>query len=396
MIDLKVTDAMISLVRSALRGDCGVSLKDAEAIKSNMVDIYQIAKRNDIAHIVGYALEKHELISPEDSGFAQFQKQQYLAMYRCEGMEYEIARMRSLFENEKIDFILLKGSVIRELYPEGWMRTSSDIDILVRPEDFDRAEEALINKLSYKKGMIGDHDHSLHSEGGVHIELHFTLLEEDKANQARDVLTEVWNYAYPVEEGKCEHHLTEAMFYFYHIAHLAKHVEVAGAGIRPFIDLWLINKNEEKNIAARKELLKRCSLDRFANLCDELAAHWMEEDQPLSEIGKRFEIFILNCGIYGSEENRIAVSKNDGKGTVGYVFGRLFLSHSTLKRLYPIIERHRWLTPFCQMARWFKLLTGEKTKKAIEEIKISSSTSAEDVNDLQVFLGDIGLKEIKK
>lgn len=396
MIDLKITDAMISLIRTVLREDCNLSNEDAEIVKDNLKEIYDISRRNDMAHIVGYALERHGLISPEDSVFAGFQKQQYLAMYRCEGMEYEIARMRSLFEDEKIDFIFLKGSVIRELYPEGWMRTSSDIDVLVRVEDLDRAEVALLEKLSYKKGVVGDHDRSLHSEGGVHVELHFTLIEDERANLARDVLAEAWDHAKAIDEGKHEHQLSEAMFYFYHIAHLAKHVEYAGTGIRPFIDLWLINENKEKNIAARKELLQRCSLDRFANLCDELAVYWMGEDQPLSEIGKRFEVFILNCGIYGSEENRIAVAKNDGKGTVGYIFSRLFMPYSSIKKAYPILEKHKWLTPFCQMARWLKIITGEKTKKAIEEIKISSTTSDKDVSDLQSFMRDIGLREAKK
>lgn len=396
MIDLNVTDAMISLIRTALREECSLSADDAEIIKSNLKEIYDISRRNDMAHIVGYALQKHGLVSPEEPVFAGFQKQQYLSMYRCEGMQYEIARMRELFESEKIDFIFLKGSVIRELYPEGWMRTSSDIDVLVRSEDLDRAEAALLEKLSYKKGVVGDHDRSLHSEGGVHVELHFTLIEDERANLAREVLAEAWDHAKAIDEGKHEHQLSEAMFYFYHIAHMAKHVEYAGTGMRPFVDLWLINKNEEINVEARKELLSRCSLEGFAHLCDELAEYWMEGGRSLSDTGKRFEVFILNCGIYGSEENRIAVSKNDGKGTVGYIFQRLFMPYSSLKKAYPILVKHKWLTPFCQMARWFKLITGEKTKKAIEEIRISSTTSEADVNNLQAFLGEIGLREIKK
>ena len=103
----------------------------------------------------------------------------------------------------------------------------------------------------------------------------------------------------------------------------------------------------------------------------------------------------LDGGEYGVI-HRIAVSKNDGKGTVGYIFQRMFMPYSSLKKAYPILVKHKWLMPFCQMARWFKLVTGEKTKKAIEEIRISSTTSEADVNSLQAFLGEIGLREIKK
>ena len=392
MLDLKVADAIFSLLRSVLRDDCTLSDKDVEVIKCNLHEIYAVSKRNDMAHLVGYALEKQSLISPKDEIFAKFQKQQYLAMYRCEGMEYEIARIRDFFENEKIGFIMLKGAVVRELYPEGWMRTSSDIDVLVHREDLDRAEELLLNKLEYKKGREGTHDRSFHSDGGVHVELHFTLIEDERANLAQDVLKDAWDHATVADGKKYEHVFSDEMFYFYHIAHIAKHIEHAGSGIRPFIDLWLINK-KEKNPAARQKLLKRCSLDDFARICDELADYWMGETESLSELCKRFEVFILNCGIYGSEENRIAISRKNGKSTLRYVFFRIFMPYSSLKQVYPIIKKHKWLIPFCQMARWFKLLTGEKTRQAVNELRVSSNTSKKDIDELQLFLRDIGLNK---
>lgn len=392
MLDLKVTDTIFSLLRTVLRDDCKLSNEEVEVIKGNLHEIYAVSKRNDMAHLIGYALEKQSLISPEDEIFAKFQKQQYLAMYRCEGMEYEIARMRDTLENGKIDFVLLKGAVIRELYPEGWMRTSSDIDILVRPQDLDRAEELLLTKLEYKKGIEGTHDRSFHSEGGVHVELHFTLIEGERANLARDVLAEAWDHATVADGKEYEHVFSDEMFYLYHIAHIAKHIEHAGSGIRPFIDLGLINK-KEKNPVARQKLLKRCSLDDFARLCDELADYWMGETDSPSELCKRFELFILNCGTYGSEENRIAISRKNGKSTLRYVFFRIFMPYSSLKQIYPIIKKHKWLTPFCQMARWINLVTGRKTRRAINEIKVSSNTSKKDINDLQIFLKDIGLNK---
>ena len=249
-----------------------------------------------------------------------------------------------------------------------------------------------MNKLEYKKGIEGTHDRSFHSEGGVHVELHFTLIEDERANLAQDVLKDAWDHATVADGKKYEHVFSDEMFYFYHIAHIAKHIEHAGSGIRPFIDLWLINK-KEKNPAARQKLLKRCSLDDFARICDELADYWMGETESLSELCKRFEVFILNCGIYGSEENRIAISRKNGKSTLRYVFFRIFMPYSSLKQVYPIIKKHKWLIPFCQMARWFKLLTGKKTRQAVNELRISSSTSKKDIDELQLFLRDIGLNK---
>ena len=43
-------------------------------------------------------------------------------------------------------FIPLKGSVVRDLYPERWMRTSADIDLLIREDQEKTCEELLIDK----------------------------------------------------------------------------------------------------------------------------------------------------------------------------------------------------------------------------------------------------------
>ncbi len=395
MLNIQVTDALFDLIRTVFANDRVLSEENAEIVKNNLPDIYEISKRNDVAHLVGYALEKQGLISPEDELFAKFQKQQYLAIYRCEGMEYEIARMREVLEDGDIDFILLKGAVIRGLYPEGWMRTSSDIDILVRSESIDAAESLLSGKLGYKRVQEGTHDRSLYTDGGVHVELHFSLVEDDRANFSAEVLKDVWNYVDKETGKEHEYRLSDGMFYFYHIAHLAKHVEFAGSGMRPFIDLWLINNKMTIDTIKRNELLQRGQLERFASLCDELSGYWMES-KAASEDAKRLELFVLNCGIYGSEENRIAIDRERRGGTLGYIFRRLFLPYSVLKQLYPVIVKHKWLTPFCQVARWFKLVTGEKTRKAINEVKTSASTSRSDVDNMQAFLGDIGLNKNKK
>ena len=101
----------------------------------------------------------------------------------------------------------------------------------------------------------------------------------------------------------------------------------------------------------------------------------------------------MNCGIYGSEKNRIAIHRKDGVSTIKYIWMRLFYPYDELKRIYPILEKHKWLTPFCQMRRWLKLITGEKTAKAIKEIKTSRSTTKEDIESVKSFLAEIGIDD---
>ena len=60
------------------------------------------------------------------------------------------------------------------------MRTSCDIDILVREQDIDTAAQAIGEKLGYRYESKNYHDISLKSESGVHLELHFSLKENEE------------------------------------------------------------------------------------------------------------------------------------------------------------------------------------------------------------------------
>lgn len=48
-----------------------------------------------------------------------------IAIYRYEKINYELNRLRSALNEAQIPFIPLEGSVLRQYYPEPWMRTSS-------------------------------------------------------------------------------------------------------------------------------------------------------------------------------------------------------------------------------------------------------------------------------
>lgn len=390
MLDVKVMHSMFALIRTVFRSDDKLSEEDEQVIRSNIGQIFVISERCDMAHLVGYALEQADLISPENEYHAAFQEKQFMAMMRGAGHEHELERLKELYERHKIAFIPLKGSVIRTLYPESWMRTSSDIDILFHPEDLERAEKLAIEELGYKKGKESDHDHSLHSPGGVHVELHFDLFEEGSVMRAKEALSDIWSESFPIEDGRSEYCLSDAVFYCYHIAHIAKHVRWAGIGMRPFLDLWLIN-NSSTQKDNRRELLAKAALDRFALLCEELSEYWLGDKEELCDSAKKLELYILNSGTYGSMENRIAIIHEAQGGTRGYIVRRIFLPYPMLAGMYPIIKKHKWLTPFCEVLRWFKLLSKGMMRKAIKEVQISKSTSKEKTNEMQRFMTDIGL-----
>ena len=62
MIDLKVTNAMFELLRTVFEAERELSRESAEILKANLSAIYEISKRNDMAHLIGFALENIDLL----------------------------------------------------------------------------------------------------------------------------------------------------------------------------------------------------------------------------------------------------------------------------------------------------------------------------------------------
>ena len=56
------------------------------------------------------------------------------------------------------------------------------------------------------------------------------------------ILDMVWVCSSPFKESPYCFQMSNDMFVFYHIAHMAKHFIAGGCGIRSFIDLYLLKK----------------------------------------------------------------------------------------------------------------------------------------------------------
>lgn len=116
------------------------------------------------------------------------------------------------------------------------------------------------------------------------------------------ILDKIWNYAKPTEEGY-EFVLFDEMFYYYHLAHMAKHIEGGGCGIRPFIDLWLLlpQKNQQYDL-----LLKQGGLENFEQVAVVLTNKWFEcgISSPMTDTLERF---VISGGVGFNYENHTKV-----------------------------------------------------------------------------------------
>ncbi len=377
---------LFAMLRSAVRGNA-LTQEERNLYNTELLpELFSVAKQHDLAHLIVLALKQNSLIKENTA----LENEIARAAYRYELINCELGRACAVLESAQIDFIPLKGSVIRRYYPEPWMRTSGDIDILVRQEDLENAVSHLLKELEYADNGRGTHDVQLVSKNGTHIELHFDLLEEGRALKSYDILKNIWDFA-SVLKGS-EHHLelTPEMFYFYHIAHMAKHFEEGGCGIRPFIDLWLLESIPGICKDKRDELLDRSGLAEFAKSSRRLCMLWFEGAEE-DELSLTMQDYILNGGVYGTSENRVAVAQKKKGGRFGYILSRMFIPYVRLKRYYPILEKHKWLTPVMQVRRWFMLLNPKVAEMAKRELKQNANITHDEASRMKQLLEDVGL-----
>ncbi len=327
-------------------------LQDMDA--EQLTKVHELLKRHDLAHILGVVLLKN----PENrEKYKELAKAQFVAVMRYEKGKYAKEQIYNLFEESAIPFMPLKGAVLCNYYHEPWHRTSCDIDILVSEENLEKATKILVEKLSFEYKGKSEHDVSIYSPSGVHLELHYDFHEENIS------IEDGWNSASPVEGKKYHYALTPEAFILHHVAHTAKHFKYGGCGIRFFIDLWILLHNMPHDKEKLNSLIEEKGLKSFFENAVHLTEVWFDDGQP-DAMTEKMADYILQSGIYGNNENRVIIDNVKIKSNFKYALSRIFQEYDVLKARYPILKKHRWLMPFCQVGRWFALLRSGKIKNA--------------------------------
>ena len=363
-------------------------------------ELYKLSKAHDVAHLVGDALSKcgaftnlPDTADEEERATiakikAKFDGQVFTAVYRYENINYELGQLKQTLNEAKIPFIPLKGSVIRKFYPEPWMRTSCDIDILVKEADADNASKILAERLQYKINEKGQHDISLFSSSNIHVELHFKLMDiEFKQVSA---LSDIWSGGEITPVSEYEYRMSNELFLLYHIYHTAKHFVNGGCGIKPFIDLWIIKNKIGYDEAKVEKLLTKNGLFSFYSRAEELMNVWFE-GKPHNDVTQEMENYILQGGVYGTLEQQLAMSQSKKGGKFRHLLSRTFLSYEQMKVYYPSVKKCPILFPFYQVRRWCRILFCGGRKTAINEIKVNQNLSEEKKQSAKRLIDELGL-----
>ncbi len=378
-------DIILKILRSELNETEPEDIVKAQLTSEEISALFSLSKRHDLAHIVSQALYKCGLLTDQEM-LSKFSRAEMMSVYRNEQIKYAYKQICDCFDESDIPYIPLKGSVIRPYYPKESMRTSCDIDILIKEENLDNAINILVQK-GFKCGKKNYHDVSLYSPNKIHLELHFNI--QEKIDSLDIVLKDAWEHAELIHGSRYE--FSKEFFMFHIFAHMSYHFLSGGCGVRSLMDIWIIKHKMGIDYTEAKSLLKKAGIYQFAEEINNLVDVCFS-DKPKDDFSKVLLSYIFNGGVYGTMQNQIIVKKSRNNSMVIYVLKKFFLPYKDMKAKYPVLQKCPFLLPLCWIRRLFEIIFGGKVIKSVPELKTANEVTNGEVEIMRQIRQRLGLK----
>ena len=197
----------------------------------SLADVYRVSSRHSLAAAAYVALEPViKGADIPDSARAKWARELDLAAVQQVRHTAAFAELTAAFTNANIQFLPIKGFIIKALWSRPELRTMADMDVVVSSEDFARACELLVSL-----GYTLDHDGAVHysytKNTFINVELHRMLY---------DGATESFADWTPRADNPFWYEMSYEDLVVFLLRHAYKHYESGGCGLRTVFDFYLI------------------------------------------------------------------------------------------------------------------------------------------------------------
>lgn len=356
--------------------------------------VHQVAKFHSLENWLYYAYT-NRLINVEKESIIKINKDHQQAVIKAAFQDSELELITKSFEKNGIKHLVLKGSVLKYLYPSLDMRSMADLDILIDKKQLKSAKKIMIS-LGYTINRLGGNHDIYYKKPYMNIELHREMIDE--SYMMSKYYKNIWDTVKLIPGKNYSYQLSDNDFYIYMIAHTAKHYGHGGTGIRSLIDIWvyLLKKNDALNWEYINNEFIILGIDTFANNIKELATVWFS-DKEYNEISTLMEEYIICSGTYGTTENA-----HISKGFINdddvhklrmkkwrYLLRNIFPPYRIMKKTYPKLKYFPLLLPFFWLLRIIKAILKKEhsIKTRIQGITKITSEDIEKMKELKEKTG---------
>ena len=358
----------LSLIRSALTETVYALPKDFDFGRA-----YAVAERHQVLPLIYYGAVWDPSFTSHHSAETFFRR--VCTYISPSAHQQETAEdLCRHFDRVGIDYMPLKGMVMKKLYPGPEMRVMGDADILIRVEDYDRVSAAM-KSLGGTRLLESDHEYTWTLPGGMTIELHKRLIPSyNEDYYAYD--GDGWRLAKPIAAGAHRHDMTNEDQLIYLFTHFAKHYRDKGAGVKYVVDFYVFRRRypELDMVYLERELKKLRLWDFFENVM-RLIEVWFEggeTDEKMDFLTNR----IFDDGVFGREErsavsSAVRLSKGMRSPKAKRMLRILFPSYAVMCTRHAVLKRWPLLLPFLWIGRPISILFSHRERIADKKNQLS-------------------------
>jgi len=359
---MKVKDCIVYLLR------CSITNKKPNPDKLVGMDsneLFLYSQKHMISAIIASALEKAGM---KDERFVQAKAR---AIRKTALLDRDREILFKELDNNKIWHMSLKGSVVKDLYPEYGTREMADYDILFDSTKTKELRDIMLG-LGFQVESFGHGLHDVyHKKPVTNFEMHRMLCgPSDK--RFYEYYRNVRERLASDEEHPYELHFTPEDCYVYLKAHEYKHYSCRGIGLRYLADTYLYLKkfDSQMDMAYVEQECAKLGIAEYEKTSRSLALN-LFDGNPLSTLEKEMLEYIWESGAGGTSEHRVRNNiKGKGKAAgVRYLLGRIFIPMGKVKQDYPVIYKFRPLIVFLPGIRVIEAMTKHReiAKREVRE-----------------------------
>jgi len=333
----------------------------------------------------------------------KFRKEYFLYIKRDELQKRIISNLRDIFNRRNIDFIFLKGSYLKTIYPRSSMRVMGDIDVLVKSDRMSDIHKILTEN-GYKN-WSNSTNHDCFYKERINVEIHPKLDSEFEKGYEKLFLSP-WEYVKHFEKN--EYLLSIEYNFVYQVYHMIKHIYHSGVGYRTIVDFYVFFKANLKSfdLVEYQKIYqlfpKKEFLDYVVSLIDNLFSDIDLEKYLLStkvndSSYNDFINFLFNSGTHGiNEKHNLFIgglaNKSKNKKTtffskIQFLFSKVFLDLKTMKGMYKYLNKYPILLPFAWVQRIFRLVFRKNSRSKLKRLHIKN----EDIDSVKHLFTKIGI-----
>lgn len=356
----------------------------------NYEKVCSIAVSHCVTSLLSRAL-KLSSISVDEDVFKKISAADKVMLMSSLARENARENITKLFKENDVDFVLLKGSNLQNLYPEKYWRYSCDIDVLVREDDYKKSFDVFKNA-GYDFDSRNDKHYVFTKKPYVCVEIHRKLTSENL------FFENVWQNTFEKDgfwELKKEFELT---YLVYHIAE--NFSKSAGIGIHSVTDLYLYIKNYKSEIDEEilHGYLKQNGLLTFYNALKTLGEIWFENKES-NEFYDKLTFFIISGSRNGNASNAASIRISEKTplffGKILFLLSKIFLPYKDLKKIYPALEKCPVLLPVFWLVRLTGIIFRREHRSFQRANYIFKNTNKNSIKNTKEIFRQLGLNDKK-